>query len=187
MPDFDRELLDAWDDPEVPSGFADRVLDAVDEAGPGDAGGSGGAPPWSVYAAVAALLLVGVTILFVPEAAPPPTAVEPVAVDVEGVTPMAVLSGSPVAAPEAVQCVVPDEVDFADKGRAMLKDSAELEWTVDEEARLNVHQRKGRVQYDLPAGEKVLLTTPNAVEALELEGRFEVDLEASDEASINAY
>jgi len=122
-----------------------------------------------------------------PEAAPPPTAVEPVAVDVEGVTPMAVLSGSPVAAPEAVQCVVPDEVDFADKGRAMLKDSAELEWTVDEEARLNVHQRKGRVQYDLPAGEKVLLTTPNAVEALELEGRFEVDLEASDEASINAY
>lgn len=183
MPEFDRDLLDAWDDPEVPAGFADRVVDAA--AGAGAAPPAPAPTPWSVYAAIAVLIVVGATILFAQRAAPP-SATE-AAADLDGVTPMAVLSGAALGAPQAIQCTGPDEVDFADRGRATLKDSAVLEWTLDDEARLNVHQRRGRVQYELSAGEKVLLTTPGADEAVELEGRFEVDLEVGEDAAILAY
>lgn len=179
MPDFDRELLEAWDDPEVPQGFADRVM-ARAEAPAAEPPATPGPTPWSVWAAVAALVVVGATILLVPGT--PPVPVQP-----ESVTPMAVLSGAAMGSPPPIQCTGPDEVDFADRGRATLKDSAVLEWTVDEEARLKVHQRQGRVRYDLPVGETVLLTTPNAAEAMELEGRFEVDLEVGEDAAINAY
>ena len=102
-------------------------------------------------------------------------------------TPMAVLSGGVTGAPQAVQCTGPDEVDFADRGRARLGEGSVLEWSVDAEARLNVHQQAGNVAYELPAGEKVLLTTPGAAEALELEGRFEVDLAEGADRSISAY
>ncbi len=179
MPDFDRELLEAWDDPEVPSGFADRVVTAGAVANRLDA-----APrPWSVYVAVAALIVVGASILFVRHAAPPSATQGAV----EASAPMAVLSGDAMGAPPPIQCTGPDEVDLADRGRATLRGSAVLEWTLDDEARLNVHQRAGRVQYDLSAGEKVLLTTPRADDAMELEGRFEVDLEVGDDEAILAY
>jgi len=173
MPEFDRDLLDAWDDPEVPDGFADRVLEAQSRA-------SAGPTPWSVWAAVAALVMVGGLAVFAPEtAAPPPT--------LDDVPPMAVLSGSVTGEAPAIQCTGPDEVDFADRGRARLGEAAVLEWSLDDEARLKVHQRTGNVSYDLPVGETVLLTTPGEVEALELEGRFEVDLEEGAERSISAY